>query len=99
MSATIFGQRVFDELSGVSCISRALANSLGPYHGNCVSCPVHADMGQGPLTCLVNLEVVDEPSAHLVLGRDWIAYYREYLTFEGKLSQNHCNEGGSEVCE
>jgi hypothetical protein len=31
-------------------------------------------MGHGSLTCVVDFRVVDELSAGVVLGKDWLAY-------------------------
>jgi len=96
MSTSIFGQQIlanFDKSSAVSCISLALVTSLN-CHGSRVSLPVNADMGQGSFTCVMNLTIADELSAGIILRKDWFAYYREYLMFEGRLSQNCCNDGG-----
>ncbi len=57
-------------------------------------------MGQGPLTCVMDLEIVDDLPTGLVLGRDWFAYYREYLIFEGRLPLKRRNfEDGARELE
>lgn len=72
-------------------------------YGECVSLPVNADMGRGSLTCFVNLKVVDGLSFDLVLGRDWFAYYQEYLISEGLLLSNgpvdrdDCDDGSDKI--
>ncbi|KAF8225647.1 hypothetical protein L208DRAFT_1408200 [Tricholoma matsutake] len=89
MTAIILGQPtafVVDTSSEVSCISRSLAESLDR-RGDCISVPVNADLGQGAVTCLVDLVVVERLPADLVLGANWSAYYREYLIAKGLLSQ------------
>jgi hypothetical protein len=60
-------------------------------------------MDRGPLTCLVNPKVVDGLSFDLVLGRDWFAYYQEYLLSEGLLLSNgpvdhdDCDDGSNKI--
>jgi hypothetical protein len=77
MSIVIFGQQIpaaFDELSAVSWISWALATSSGcNCHGSHISLPVNGDMGQGSFTCVVDFRIVDELSAGVILGKDWLA--------------------------
>jgi hypothetical protein len=98
MIVSIFGEQItasFDESSVISWISRALAMSFN-CHGNHISLPVNADMGQGSLTCVVDLMITDELAAGIILGKDWLAYYQEYLIFEGQLSENHHHNGGTQ---
>ncbi|KAF8230520.1 hypothetical protein L208DRAFT_1400350 [Tricholoma matsutake] len=89
MTAIILGQPtafVVDTSSEVSCISRSLVESVDR-HGDCISVPINADLGQGAVTCLVDLVIVERLPADLVLGANWSAYYREYLIAKGLLSQ------------
>ena len=51
-----------------------------------VSLPVNADMGSGKFTAVVKLNVNEQLTCELVLGKDWISYYREYLISEGVMS-------------
>lgn len=51
-----------------------------------LSLPVNADMGSGRFTSVVNLYVDDQLTSELVLRKDWISYYREYLISEGVMS-------------
>jgi hypothetical protein len=39
-------------------------------------------MGQGSFTCVVDLIIVDELSAGVVLGKDGLGYYQKYLLFD-----------------
>ena len=96
MSTSIFGQQIsaaFDKLSAVSCISWALATSFN-CDGNYIAHPVNGDMGQGSFTCVVDFRIVDELSAGVILGKDWLAYYHEYMIFDGQLRENCHNDGG-----
>jgi hypothetical protein len=51
-----------------------------------VSLPVNTDMGSGKLTSVINLYVDKQLTSELVLGKDWISYYREYAISEGVIS-------------
>ena len=73
---------VFDGSFSGSRISQTLATALNVVGEN-VSLPINADMGSGSFTCVVNLEVDNELRSDVVLGRDWMTYYRECLISEG----------------
>lgn len=68
-----------------SCwISRSFACLLNiPKLTEFVSLPVNADMGCGHLTSVVDLSVVDQLTSEVVLGKDWISFYWEYLISKG----------------
>jgi hypothetical protein len=77
----------FDGSLSSSRISQTLAVALNVVGKN-VSLPVNTDMGSGSFTCIVDLEVVKELHPDVVLGRDWMTYYREYLISEGLVALN-----------
>jgi hypothetical protein len=85
---------VFDDQHFTSSVSRSLANSLD-VHQSPVSLPVNADMGFGSVTCVLELEIEDDPSFCLRLGRNWRAYYREFMISEGKLVYNGSDSVGN----
>ena len=89
-SARILGKSVlaiFDNQQSTCKISRCFACLLKiPESTEHLSLPVNADMGSGKFTAVVNLYVDDQLTSELVLGKDWISYYRECLISEGVMS-------------
>jgi hypothetical protein len=93
---------IFDNQQPTCRISRRFACLLMiPESTKHVSLPVNADMGSGYLTSVVDLKVDDQLTSELVLGKDWISYYREYLISEGVMSpicpQNEQRSGNAGV--
>ncbi|KAF8226029.1 hypothetical protein L208DRAFT_1407769 [Tricholoma matsutake] len=75
--ARILGHLVtatFDDSFPNSRISRQLAARLKVSHSR-ITLPINANMGSGPLTSLVDLEVDDGLCSDVVLGRNWFADY------------------------
>ena len=89
-TARILGKSVpaiFDNRQPTCRISQCFACLLKiPELTEYVLLPVNADMGSGKLTSVVDLYVDGELTSELVLGQDWISYYREYAISEGVIS-------------
>jgi hypothetical protein len=98
MRVSIFGQQIpvsFNEFSAGSWISRTLVISFNCYNDH-ICFPVNADIGQGLFTCTVDLIITDKLSDGVILGKDWFAYHRECLIFEGQSSENRADDSHSQ---
>ena len=65
--------------SGVSLIRQEVA----PFFGSLSALPVTVPTPHGLFTCLVDFMILADIYSDVGLGRDWFAFWKEYLRSEG----------------